>query len=302
MAMTITSANKGAFPDVQRFEPDTVIPEALVLSTSTVGAVIEGDAPSVRVPFVVEDPEAGFVPEGEDINEVEPKLSELVVNTDKIAVIHAVSREAYTYNGIGAMLTDSLKRAVVNKADAAYLTNPSAPTGLVNIPGVIAGDNITDNLDPLIDAIAAIENNNGMPTHILASPAAWAYIQKIKMGAGFNTPIVGNVTDATEPRLAGLPVVVNSHVPANQLLVIDRTQIISAVGPVDAAVSDQAAFIRDGVVIRVTMRFGFGVLHPNRLAMLAVGKAQNKATLPSADLEPSESLTPSTGTSAGEKK
>lgn len=301
MAMTITGANKGAFPDVQHFRPDDIIPEALVMSTSIIGTTVQGDAPSVRVPFVAEDPEAGFVPEGENIDEVEPKLSELVVNTNKIAVIHAVSREAYTHTGVEDMLTNSLRRAVVRKADAAYLTNPSTPTGLVNIPGVVAGDNITDNLDPLIDTIAAIEDNGGVPTHILASPAAWAYIQKIKSGTGLNTPIVGNVTDATEPKLAGLPVLVNSHVPANQLLVIDRTQIISAVGPLDVAVSDQAAFVRDGIVIRVTMRFGFGALHPNRLAVIAVGKAQNTATLPSTNLEPSTTLTPSTALASEEE-
>lgn len=295
MAMTITSNNKAAFPDVQQFTPSDIIPEALVLSTSTPAAFVEGDAPSVRVPFVAEDPEAGFVPEGENIDEVEPRLSEMVVNTNKIAVLHALSREAYRHEGVEQLLTDSVKRAVVNKADAAYLTSDATPTGLINTPGVVAGGNITTNLDPLIDSIATISANGGTPSHILASPTAWAYIQKLKTGNGLNTPIVGNVVDSTEPRLAGLPIVVNNHVPANQIVVIDRSQIVSAVGPLEVATSDQAAFTRDGIVIRVTMRFGFGVLRADRLAIIAVGKAKNAAVLPGTSLAPSESLTPSDG-------
>ncbi|TPF94326.1 hypothetical protein BW14_02330 [Bifidobacterium sp. UTBIF-68] len=278
MAFTITSQNKGAFPDVQRFAPEDIIPEALIISTSSIGANVEGDAPSVRVPFVSEDPEADIVKEGEQISEADPELTELTVNTHKLSVLHRISREAYSHDGVGELLTNSLGRAVIKKADAIYLANKPAegeagPIGLVNTTGIVDGGNIDTNLDTLTDAIATVQTNGAEPTHIIASPTAWAYIQKMKAGNGYNTPLIGSPAEATALRLAGLPVVINKNTPAGTLLLIDQSQILSAVGQLEVAVSDQRYFDSDNYAIRLTFRFGFGVLRPDRLAKITVGAA-----------------------------
>jgi hypothetical protein len=48
--------------DVRGLPASDVVPDALVLLTSTVSGAVDGDAPSVRVPYVT-DAAAGFVAE-----------------------------------------------------------------------------------------------------------------------------------------------------------------------------------------------------------------------------------------------
>ena len=60
------------------------------------------------------------------------------------------------------MLTDGMKKTIIDKANAILWQNPApaegkpqtAPTGLFNYPGIIQGGNITDTLDPIVDAIS----------------------------------------------------------------------------------------------------------------------------------------------------
>ncbi|MBI0064543.1 hypothetical protein [Bifidobacterium polysaccharolyticum] len=54
------------------------------------------------------------------------------------------------------------------------------------------------------------------------------------------------------------------------------SQVLSAASQAAVATSDQAYFANDSLAIRVTMRLGFGVLRPNRLARLTI----NTATTP----------------------
>ena len=67
---TKTSAHAWA-PDVTEVAPDIAIPDALILQTSSVAGVVEGDAPVVRCQYV-DDAAAGFVNEGAAISEADP--------------------------------------------------------------------------------------------------------------------------------------------------------------------------------------------------------------------------------------
>ena len=55
--MPVTTPNQPAAwrPDVTAFVADDVVPEALLLRTTTVVGSVEGDAPAVRVPIVADD-------------------------------------------------------------------------------------------------------------------------------------------------------------------------------------------------------------------------------------------------------
>lgn len=283
MATTTLIDNKAAFPDQTTIEPLQAIPEALVLTQTTVSGTVQGDQPSVRIAYVDQDPDPEVVAEGGDIDAKDPKLSELVVNTQKVGIITVVSNEAYSYTNATRLLGNSLSRAIASKANRLFLQN-AAPaegqtgiTGLANYPGIIDGGTITDRLTPLIDAIATIATNGGTPTAILAGYDAWAWLLKLAYADG--TPQISpDVANSPTPQLYGLPIVLNAQMPANTLIVIDRTQIVSAAGNVVTAVSSERYFEKDSVGLRVTFRFGYGILRPNRIAKLTTGTAATATT------------------------
>ena len=125
MATETTSAKAWA-PDVQGFVPSDVIPDAIVLQVSTVAGRIEGDEPVLRVPYV-SDADASFTPEGEEIDEAGPTLSEAVVATSKITQLVRLSREQYSQTGTAGLLSDSVRRAIIVNANQEFLTQV-APT------------------------------------------------------------------------------------------------------------------------------------------------------------------------------
>jgi hypothetical protein len=63
--------------------------------------------------------------------------------------------------------------------------------GWVHWDGVLVQDHevggeITDNLDPLADAVAVIESHGGTADLIVTSPIGWASVSKLKTDAGSN--------------------------------------------------------------------------------------------------------------------
>lgn len=273
---TLTSAKAWA-PDVQGFMPQDVVPEALILQTSTVSGQVEGDAPAVRVPYVI-DAAAGFTAEGEDIAEANPNLSEVLVYTGKITQLLKISREQWSQLGTSQLLSTSAARAVVTAANAAYIAQAAPvspantpPAGLLHINGILDDfDPISDDLDSLADAVTEIEENGGTASHIIASPSAWGYLRKLKVGDNRNDSLLGAGTTDVEKRLLGIPVLTTPAVPAGGLLVVDSTAIASAVGPVMVATSSDVYFKSDNIALRVTWRFGANLVHPDRIASLEV--------------------------------
>ena len=85
MTFTATTPNSaGAWrTDVYEFAPADVIPDALILQCTTVGADVEGDAPAVRVAYI-DDDQAQLSAEGDEIPEAAPELAERIIYTSKI--------------------------------------------------------------------------------------------------------------------------------------------------------------------------------------------------------------------------
>lgn len=263
-------------PDLVTFTAQDIIPEALILQTSTVSGSIEGDAPAVRVPYV-DDAEADFVAEGAEIPEADPTLAEVVVHTGKVSQLVRVSREQWTQDGAAGLLSNSVRRAIINRANVAYLAQEAPaspavtpPAGLLNIDGVHDGGIVGDNLDTLADAFATIEAANGTPTHIVASPSAWSHLRKLKTGEAANTMLLGAGTQDTEKFLFGTQVLTSPAVPAGGLVVMDSTAVVSAVGPVMVQTSEHVYFTSDSIGLRCTFRFGQNLVRPDRVATLTV--------------------------------
>jgi HK97 family phage major capsid protein len=272
---TLTSA-KAWSPDLTSVAPDLAVPDALILQTSTVSGSIEGDAPAVRVQYI-DDASAGFVAEGAVISEADPNLSEALVYTGKVAQLIRLSHEQWSQPNASALLSRSVARAVTRAANIAYLaqvapTGPAVtpPAGLLNISGIVSGGAVASNLDTLIDLLATLSGNFSNPSHIVMSPLAWASLRKFKLGTGYQSSLLGTGATDAQRYLLDLPVIVDPAVPSNKGLVIDKTAIVSAVGPVQVATSDQVYFNADSVGVRCVWRFGANIVKPNRIGQFTV--------------------------------
>lgn len=271
--ITTTLSASGWSPDVTAVAPGDAVPEALILQTSTVAGDVEGDAVAVHAVYV-DDSDAGFVPEGDVITEDTPNLAQCTVFTGKIAQLVRLSREQYSHLNTSEQVSVSVSRAVTRAANRAYIAQAAPispavtpPAGLINIPGLVDCGTVAGDLDALVDGLAVLASNYSAPTHILAAPDSWAALQKLKTGDDYNTSLLGAGTTEAQRFLLNLPVLVDPAVPSGTGIVVDRTAIVSAVGPVNVAVSDQAAFSSDSVMIRCTWRFGANIVRPNRIGL-----------------------------------
>lgn len=264
-------------PDVVAFPAADVIPDALVLSTSTVAGSIEGDAPVLRVPYV-EDDTASFTAEGAEIDHANPVLSEKVVSTGKVATVVRVSREQYLQAGTAGMLSDSMRRSVIKAANHAYLNQPAPvapdttpPAGILTDPDIVtANDDVADDLDVIVDLVATIEANGATPSGILLAPDTWAALRKIKTGTGSAAALLGAGTQDAAQSLLSLPVRVDNAVPSGTGFIFDRSAIVSAVSNVEVATNDSAFFTSDSVAVRCVFRFGALLVRPDRVATFEI--------------------------------
>lgn len=263
-------------PDTITLPAKETLGDALIMRAATVVTTgLEGDAPVARLPWV-DDDEADFVAEGSEIDEADPTLSEVVVPTAKVAQLLRISREQWHQAHTAHLLDASVVRAVTKKANSAFLAQP-APTAPDYTPpegitsqGMKLEEKITNNLDPLADALGIIEANGGEAGVILADPYAWAKLRTLKTATGSNAALLGAGTDDQEKRLFGIPVITTAAVTGGDLVVVDPTAIAAGVGPLQVAVSEHVYFARDSVALRCTWRIGWGVQHPERVVTVKV--------------------------------
>lgn len=250
--------------DVLGVAPDTVIPTALLLQATTKAGTVEGDAPAVRVPKINLDADVQPVKEGDEIPEADPDLSEIVLLTAKVGELVRVSREQLSQPDASKVISHEMKRAITYKCDWMVLQQPAPtspavwpPAGLL-AKATVAG-NITDNLDTLIDAFAAIENTpGGQVSHIIANPLAYAQLRKFKKGTASEESLLGAGTEAGPKTLLSVPVLTTSAMPVDKVLVLDKNQVLSAYGDLMIARSAEHYFNRDSYALRATWRWGVG--------------------------------------------
>lgn len=265
------------------FPANEVVPEALVFTQTTIGDEIDGDKPSLVVPYVRIPSAAEIVTEGAQITEKDTTIGEMAIYTQKVAVLNVVSNEIARNMNLTDMLSGSLLQAVIDKADAILLQNPAhddedsttSPVGLFNTPGAVNGRTLdgTDGLDPIVSAIATVTGNGGTPTSIILNHATWATLLQLKFADG--RPIISaDNGNSPTPLLFGLPVVINRQAPNGKILIHSKEETISAISGVILSTSTDRYFDRDSAAWRVTFRLGWGVIRPNRLAVITVNTSK----------------------------
>ena len=252
-------------PDETFFPAADVVPEALILQTSTVAGSIDGDQPSVRVAYVDDDESADYYAEAEEITESAPTLAERVIQTKKLARRVVLSSEQFRQEMTAQQLALSVARDLVAKADADYIGGTSPLVGIANVPGTVEAGSVGTDLDVIITLIAQLEANGATPSHIVVDPLGWAALRTLKAGDDSNVNLLGAGTDDAQPRLLGLPVLRSRFVSPFTGVVIDSSAVVSAVGPVSIATSEHEQFSKDSVVLRAIWRIGWGIVRPDRI-------------------------------------
>ncbi|MEB3032289.1 phage major capsid protein [[Mycobacterium] nativiensis] len=266
---------KGWAMDVQGIAPEAVIPQALILQCTTKGGEVQGDAPVVRVPRI-KIIDAGFVPEGNDIPESDPELSEQLIKTGTVAELLKVSRDQLVQNSAASLISHEMRRSLIHKSDTAFLSQP-APTAPAEFPpgGLLSyatdAGPLTGDLDALVDAFAEIEAlPGGVVTHVLAHPSAYATLRQIKKATGSNEALLGAGTQAGEKSILGVPVLTTNAMPSDKIMALDKNYIVSAYSNLELARSDDFYFNSISVALRASFRFGAGLLESEAAQVLTV--------------------------------
>ena len=263
---TITTGSdaRGLFPDSSFLKPDEVIPDSLALNElfATQTGEITGDSPKMRVPFVSADATAAIVKEGDDITPATPTLDEVAFNTVKFAILTKMSNEAFASNAATNLISVSAQRAVTGAIDNLMLNNTATegqPTGLLNTTGIsTVTEQISDNLDPLLDLLGTIGDEGGQPTALTMSFGTWAKLLKLKDSTKRGL-VADRVADAPTPSLFGVPV--------------DSSVVFAAASQIEVARDSSYYFGSDSTALRITARVGFGVSFPKRIGKVTLKTA-----------------------------
>lgn len=276
--MTAPGQPESLSPGHVRVNPLDILGDALVNRVATLVPTIYNDRAEVRVPFLASTQTAGFVPEGTEIPETKADIAEVVVKTRKIALLHSISNEMLNTldesGNAAEMLTEqSLRKSVISAADKAFITNADTPIGLGQIEGATEAGALSTNLDTVIDAVATIEADGGLPSEItaVAHPLDWAKIAKIKQGADSNIPlVVPTPVDTATRNIAGIPVHVNPNVAQGEIIFSDRSNIVASSTMIELEADQSALFALDSTLYRCKLRLGWNVLKPARIVKMTI--------------------------------
>ena len=130
---------------------------------TTLVASIEGDAPYVRIPKLDLTGDVAHIPEGHvfDEAEAEAEAEEVLLQTAKICVLCKISREQFSQPLIPDVVRTAIERSVRIKADQVVINGGAGmPLGIA-AQAISAATPITNNLDPVVDAVPVVESGWG---------------------------------------------------------------------------------------------------------------------------------------------
>ena len=105
----------------------------------------------------------------------------------------------------------------------------------------------------------------------MIGPQAGAALRQFKIADTYNQSLLGAGVNDAVPRLLGLPLVVSNALTDSYAgLVIDKSAVVSAVGPVKVSTSEHTFFTADSVGLKCTWRFGHTVPRPDRVGKFSV--------------------------------
>lgn len=280
MSIEVTSANSTL---LQSQVAQLLVQPLEQMSTFlSAGPVIIDSSDSVRVPRIVNGVTAGFVGEGQEITDGDVAFDEVTLlpsTLKSLKVLVRVSNELIRQSvvGLDAVLQQRLITDVSNALDAALWDGDGSSntiTGILQADDIATGELDLDDIDSLIDGIAAAMANKVRPSCWAMSSTTFNAFRKIKVGTSDARYVFdpSTVQNGTAFQLLGLPVIITDNVGEDAAALVDFSKVVVA-RDVDAQVKilDQTWGDYDSVGIRVVSRYDVALLQPEAVTLLTAG-------------------------------
>jgi HK97 family phage major capsid protein len=216
--------------------------------------VIRTNKESLTIPHLTSDAASAWVAEGGTISATDPTAESLVATPRKVAALTALSNEVIGDSDPAVLesVAKGLTRSLALRFDlGAFEGTGTAPQirGLKNVSGiqtVSMGTNgaVPTNIDPIADAIGALEEENASAGAIVMHPRTWKTLIKLKeQTSGNNKPLLqesaGSGSQGVQRSIYGVPVFLSSQLAINEtqgtgtaassIYVYDPSEVIAVV-------------------------------------------------------------------------
>jgi HK97 family phage major capsid protein/HK97 family phage prohead protease len=288
-SLTTMDASPIDTPELATYIFDRLRPNSVVLASGIRQMATTRE--QIVWPRTITDVDPSWTDEGIEIDEGDPAWDELTVIPSKLAHRVVCSNETLDDAPMDLLgwLEAHLLKLMGLKLDAGLLEGNAAigtagVLGLKNTPSIqtitslgVDGAALT-NLDPIAEAIAAIEAVNANPTAIIMSPGAWFAAETLKDANHRYLLSPGQDPTASPSRsLFGLPVFTTSQLSTDEVVgtshdcssayVLDGSQVVLVRrADVRLEVDRSQYFSSDQTQIRAKLRVGFVVPHPEAVA------------------------------------
>lgn len=276
MTLNTTSGAGILSPEqVQQLVIQPLMRQSVAMQVST---IVQTGSHETRFPVVQSDPTTAWTPEGSEINISDADLDEVVVVPKKLAGLTVVSNELVADSDPSALeiVGAGLVRDLQVRLDAAYFANTTAngPSGMQSVAfqPVIIGGAFT-NLDPFAEALSKAETVGAQTTAFVAHPTTLLQLSELKVGTGYNMPLLGpDPSSPTKRSILGVPTFWSPAIPQGAVWAIPQAKSFVVIRNDTSVVADGSAFFSsDRTAVRCTLRVGFAFPHAAALVRIGTG-------------------------------
>lgn len=241
-----------------------------------VSTVVTTTAHEYRVPVVLGDAGAAWVPEGGEIAPSDADFDEIVVRPQKVAGLSIISRELAEDSAPSAqaLVGEGLAQSIATAVDSAFfgITVTNGPNGLLSVTGVSIVDTggTIANTDPFAEALSKAETVGAQVTSFVAHPSTVLTLSKVKKQSGSNEPLLGyDASRPTQRQVLGIPLIPSAAVAAGDVWAVPQGKVVIVLrDDVRLEVDRSRYFESDRVGIKATMRVGVAFPHPAAIVRL----------------------------------
>ncbi|MFE7787654.1 phage major capsid protein [Streptomyces sp. NPDC057460] len=220
----------------------------------------------LQVPTVTSDGAAGVVAEGSPIPLTDLTIVDSGFPAYKVAQATPITNEllADARPDVRKGVSDALTRSIAAGVDDLFIsgTGTNQPIGVTKIAGVVSTAlSAAITLDNISDEMTAIEAFGGTVTAILADPATFGVIRKLKASTAGTYHSSPFAKQDSPQQVWGANLISAPRLASGTVILMDATQVyVGLREDVNIAYSDQVKFLEDELVARVTSRWaGVGV-------------------------------------------
>ena len=242
--------------------------------------IVTSTAKSLVIPRVLSDAALSWWSELQDMTVAAPDADSLILDFKKVGGVLKIGRETVNDSDPQSLqvLGDNLAKALALEMDKQLIAGPGTgnkPTGFLSgtvINGTpvalqTAGTAGTVDYAGIITARGAVKASGAKPNALFINPADETALSLVV--DAMDRPLLTGTTDGAAEVIGGLKVYVTPAIPATSAVVADASQIVVGIREdAQLAISDQAAFSSDAVLLRISARCDVGINDPAGIAVI----------------------------------